>query len=171
MMKFLIWASFFFIGITGGEASAQITQKLFILGRSKNCNKICYEARITDGILDAEEPVHAYWIDWAKDSTGSTREELSLLEKNMVYGCKVNRNNNGKSVEMTIVSYPERTITVSLQNGKATAQTVIDSRISYLDSIFIRYRETRMFPKVTAIELFGRAVKGNAVHYETIKPY
>jgi hypothetical protein len=171
MNRFLTLISFFLVGIIAGEAHAQTTQKLFTLGRNKNSNKVCYEARITKyGLLDAEEPVRAYWIDFVNDSTGNTVEELSLLEKNMVYGCKVNRKNDGKSVEMSIVSYPERTITVSLQDGNATAQTLIDNRTSYLDSIFIRYRETRMFPKVTAIELFGRAVKGNSASFESIKP-
>jgi hypothetical protein len=171
MNYFLALFFLFFVEIIAGEAFAQTTQTLFTLGRNKNDNKVYYEARITnDGLLDAEEPVHAYWIDWAKDSTGKTVEELSLLERNMVYGCKVNRRENGRHVEITIVSYPDKVITVSLQNGKATAQAIIDGRVCYLDSIFIRYRETRMFPKVTAIELFGRSVKGNAPSYESIKP-
>ena len=171
MRIFHTWIALIFIGIIANEAYSQATQKLFTLGRSKNSNTVCYEARITkDGLLDAEEPVHVYWINWVKDSTGQTCEELTLLEKNVVFGCKVNKKNNGKHIEMTIVSYPDRTINVLMQNGMATAQTIINGRVSYIDSIYIRYRETRMFPKVTAIELFGRAVKDNERHYENIKP-
>jgi hypothetical protein len=171
MNRFLALIFVFFIGSITNEAYPQTTQKLFSLGRNKNSNKVCYEARIAkDGLLDREEPVRAYWINFVKDSSGNTVEELSLLEKNMVYGCKVNGKGDGKSVEMTIVSYPDRTITVSLQNGNATAQTIINGHPSFIDSIFIRYRETRMFPKVTAIELFGRALKGNASLFESIKP-
>jgi hypothetical protein len=171
MMKAFDWVTLFLVGIVASEACAQTTQLLFTLGRSKNSNKVCYEAQINrDRLFDAEEPVHAFWIDWAKDSTGKTHEELSLLEKNMVYGCKVNKKVDGKLISMTIVSYPDRIINISIQNGKAMAQTVIDGSVSYLDSIFILYRETRMFPKVTSIELFGRAVKGGVLQYEKIKP-
>jgi hypothetical protein len=162
---------FLIFGIIADELIAQSTQKLFMLGRSKNSNKVCYEARITSGgLLDPEEPVHAFWIDCAKDASGRTFEELSLLEKNMVYGCKVNKRIGGKYLEMTIVSYPERPIRILIQNGKATAQTIINGCASYIDSIFIRSSETRMFPKVTSIELFGRALKGNARLQEMIKP-
>jgi hypothetical protein len=152
-----------------GEAYAQGGNLLFILERSKNVNQVCYEARITtDGLLDPIEPIHVYWINWVKDPTGKTREELTLLEKNIVYGCKVNKTVDGKYCSIAIVSYPERAFKVSLQNGKAVAETIINGQASYLDKIFIRYRETKMFPKVQYIELFGRAVSSDEPQYEKI---
>jgi hypothetical protein len=153
------------------ETFTQSTQLLFSLGRSKNINRVFYEAQIAeDSLLNPKEPIHVYWILWAKDSTGRIREELSLLEKNMAYGCKIEKYDGRKYCLMTIVSYPDRVISVSLLEGKATAEIVIDKNVSYLDSIFIQYRETRMFPKVNYIELFGRAVKTGAPQYEKIKP-
>jgi hypothetical protein len=154
-----------------GHAFTQSTQLLFSLGRSKNINRVFYEAQIAqDGLLNPKEPIHIYWILWAKDSTGRIREELSLLEKNMAYGCKIEKYEGRNHCSMIIVSYPDRVIDVSLHEGKVTAQIVIDKNVSYLDSVFICYRETRMFPKVNYIELFGRAVETGVPQHEKIKP-
>ncbi len=154
----------------GGQARAQSVEPLFILERSKNANQVHYEARITrEGLLDPVEPVHVFWINRVKDPSGNTREELTVIERNMVYGCKVNKKIDGKYVSLTIVSYPEKPIKVSLQNGKATAEIDINGQVSYLDKIYISYRETRMFPKVNYIELFGRSVKNGDVQYEKIR--
>jgi hypothetical protein len=152
------------------EARAQSTGFLFVLERSKNINQVYYEARITrDGVLDQAEPIHVFWVNRVKDSTGNTREELSVIERNMVYGCKINKRVDGKYVSMTVVSYPDRSITVSLKDGKPVAEVTINGQTAYLDKIYISYRETRMFPKVNYIELFGRAIKTDEAQYEKIK--
>jgi hypothetical protein len=159
------------IAVMAQTASSQSANLLFTLERNKNVNKVYYEAKITkDGVLDLREPIHVYWIVWAKDSTGKTREELSLVEKNMVYGCKVSKKANSNNFTMTIVSYPDRVITVLILDGKAVAQTMINGSPAYLDKIYINYRETRMFPKVNYIELFGSSVKTGEPQYEKIKP-
>ena len=69
---FLILSSVFLV--TGTAASRTVapctTQPLFVIERSKNANKVYYEARLTgDGVLDVHRPVHAYWVNWEKDST------------------------------------------------------------------------------------------------------
>ena len=169
MIKLFSVVTFYFAAIAAREADAQSAHLLFILERSKNVNQVCYEARITpNGLLDPVDPVHVYWINWVKDPTGKTREELSLIEKNIVYGCKFENDVEGEYISLTIVSYPDRAFTISMKNEKAVAKTVIDGTDSYLDKIYIDYRETRMFPKVNYIELFGRAVKTGEPRYEKI---
>jgi hypothetical protein len=169
-MKLFKAMIFFFALLTAHEARAQSTGFLFLLERSKNANQVYYEARITrEGVLDPAEPIHVFWVNRVKDSTGNTREELSVIERNMVYGCKLNKRVDGKYVSMTVVSYPDRLITVSLQNGKPVAEIAINGQSAYLDKIFISYRETRMFPKVNYIELFGRSIKTDEAQYEKIK--
>jgi hypothetical protein len=163
-----VWI-FFFTVMIGSEARAQSAQALFILERSKNLNQVVYEARIKkEGVIDPSDPIHVYWINRVKDPTGKMREELSLIEKNMVYGCKVIKKANGDHINFAIVSYPERTIEVFLQNGKAWAEIVINGQLSRLEKIYISYRETRMFPKVNYIEIFGRSEKNGDVQYEKI---
>jgi hypothetical protein len=154
-----------------GISYSQSTQPLFFLQRNANANKVYYEARIdTNGALDKREPVHVYWILWAKDSTGKTHEELNLLEKNMAYGLKLKRDNKTGILSISLVAFPQRVISVVLENGMAKARTVIDGRVSYLERVYINSRETKMFPKVNYIELFGADVKNGEGRYEKIFP-
>jgi hypothetical protein len=141
-----------------GTVFSQSTQLLFSLERNKNSNKVYYEANVDKvGALDMRDPIRIYWILWKKDSTGKTREDLTLMEKNMVYGCKIDKKSTPDHLGMTIVSYSDRKINVVIQNGKAVAEIMINDSLAYLDKIYIHSRETRMFPKVNYIELFGRA--------------
>ncbi|HAJ80124.1 MAG TPA: hypothetical protein DCO75_10165 [Fibrobacteres bacterium] len=55
-------------------------------------------------------------------------------------------------------------------NNKAVAEIIINGRNSYIDKVYINSRETRMFPKVNYIEIFGRDVKTNEAMYEKITP-
>jgi len=154
-----------------GISFSQTVQPLFYLQRNVNANNVYYDARITaGGVIDAHDPVHVYWILWAKDTTGKTTEELSLLEKNMAYGLKIRRNRKANSFIVTLSAFPQRAITIFMENGKARAQTVIDGRVSYLEKIYSSSRETKMFPKVNYIELFGIEVKNGEPRYEKILP-
>ena len=163
-----------FIGaimVFAGLASAQTTQHIFTIERSTNSNKIYYEARITaDGAIDQRRPVHGYWVLLARDSTGKTREELNLFEKNMAFGLKTRRDAKKNVFTMTLAAYPKRAIMLFMEKGKAVAQTVINGRISYLEKIYISSSEAKPLPKVNYIELFGTDGATGEGKYEKITP-
>ena len=96
---FLILSSFF--PAAGAPVPLTATHPLFVIERSKNANKVHYEARLTgEGVLDVRKPVHAYWVNWEKDSTGKTCEELNLIEKQMAFGFSVaGRSRSRRAVE------------------------------------------------------------------------
>lgn len=61
-----------------------------------NINTVVYSAKLVDGKLDEAEPIHVYWINFAKDirykdiffflSSGKDQEELNFVEKKSAYG-------------------------------------------------------------------------------------
>jgi hypothetical protein len=154
-----------------GFSTARTTQQLFYIERNKNSNKVYYEAIIdSNGMMEKHVPIHIYWILWAQDSTGNKREELSLIEKNMGYGLKMSPNKNRKFFTASLSAFPDRSIVFRMVNNKAVAEIIINGRNSYIDKVYINSRETKMFPKVNYIEIFGRDVKTNEAMYEKITP-
>ncbi|MDD5675121.1 MAG: DUF4833 domain-containing protein [Chitinivibrionales bacterium] len=143
-----------------GVLAAQQTKPLFFIERSKNSNKLYYEANLTAaGAIDARKPVRVYWILWAKDSTGVIRENLSLFESKEAYGFSVKIDPNAGSLVMKIVSCPARPLKIYLRDGKAIAETTIDGHAFALDKLFIKTREHTLVPKVDYVELFGKDLK------------
>jgi hypothetical protein len=89
-----------------GIALAQTTQPLFMIERTKNANKLYYEAVINkNGAISAKEPVKAYWILWARDSTGKTTEPLSFLEKKVAYGFNIEPDPSGTHFNMCLKQF------------------------------------------------------------------
>jgi hypothetical protein len=158
-----------FLLVVAAQVPAQETRQLFTLEHNTNSNSVYYEARIAaDSLLDSRQPIHAFWVMWAKDPTGKTREELTLLEKEKAFGFKVKRSPVRKFVWFSIVPLPHRLIKVSLQNGNPIAETIINGRFSILDKITINSAEKYLIPYVKHIELFGRDVKSGEGTYEKI---
>jgi hypothetical protein len=149
------------------------TQPLFVIERSKNANKVHYEARLTgEGVLDVHRPVHAFWVDWEKDSTGKTYEELNLIEKQMAFGFSVvGRSRSPQSCIMKLVCCPKRPIKVYLNNGAACAETDINGKPAYLHKISVVTREKQtILPQVISVTVFGTDTLTGEEVQETIKP-
>jgi hypothetical protein len=158
-----------FLLVVAAQVPAQETRQLFTIEHNTNSNSVYYEARIAgDSLLDSRQPIHAYWVMWAKDPTGKTREELTLLEKEKAFGFTVKRSPVRKFVWFSIVPLPNRLIKVSLQNGNPVAETVINGRFSILEKISIFAVSRYYIPHVNHIELFGRDVKCGEGTYEKI---
>ncbi len=157
-------------GTTALTASAY-TQPLFIIERSKNANEVHYEARLTgEGVLDVRTPIHAYWINWEKDSTGKSREELNMFEKRMAFGFSVGRSRSPQSCVIKLVCCPDRPIKVFISDGTARAETAINARTAYLQKISVVTREKQFMPQVVSVTVFGTdTATGEAVE-ETINP-
>jgi hypothetical protein len=149
------------------------TQPLFVIERSKNANKVHYEARLTgEGVLDVHKPVHAFWVDWEKDSTGKTCEELNLLEKQMAFGFSVvGRSRSPQSCMMKLVCCPKRPIRVFLNNGAACAETAINGQPAYLHKIsVVTCEKQKLLPEVLSVTVTGTDTLTGQEVKETIKP-
>lgn len=131
---------------------------LFYVQRSKNTNAIVYDLnRLPDGTPDPNEPLHAYWIRYASDST---QEDLSYIQSKYAYGI-VSRPYNGQKNEyvMQFVSYNKRNIYLlpTSTPRKYGAFTNINGKLSELKKIFIKLNGgTFWFPTIEYVELIGK---------------
>jgi hypothetical protein len=148
------------------------TQPLFVIERSKNANKVHYEAILTaQGALDAHKPVHAFWINWEKDSTGKCREGLNLIEQRMAFGFSVDRSRSPQACIIKLVCCPKRPIKVYLSDGSARAETTINGQSAHLIKISVITREKKKFlPQVLSVIIYGTVVATGEAVEETITP-
>lgn len=145
--------------VLAGAGLAQCGQPLFHIEHSINANKLYYEAVVTkDGLIDPKHPISAYWIMWAKDSSGARREKMTWIEKQRAYGFKVKRDPSKTYFWMTLVSYPKRLIEVFMQDKRAVARIIINEKLAYLEKIHINSDGDHFLSKVNFIELFGKDV-------------
>lgn len=152
----------------GGLAIAQSNQPLFHIERTKNANKLYYEANIkADGKIDAGDPVRAYWIMWAKDPSGKTTEGMNWIERAKVYGFWIKPDSAGQAFRMTLKPFPERLIKIYMQSDSARAEMVIDGRPSYFQRMFIYSKGDS---KPDSIRLFGRDRETGARQMELFLP-
>ncbi len=154
--------------VLSGIVLAQTTQPLFLIERTKNSNKLYYEANITkNGEINAKEPIKAFWIMWAKDSTGQTTEPLSFIEKKMAYGYNVEPDPSGKHFNMTLKPFKERLIKIFLQNGTVRAEMIINSQPSIFEKMYIYSKGDS---KPDSIKLYGTEIESGVRKYELVIP-
>ena len=144
---------------------------LFVIERSKNANKVHYVARLTkEGVLDVRKPVHAFWINWEKDSTGKDHEELNLVEKRMAFGFSIGKCRSPQSCTMKLVCCPKRPIKVYVSEGTARAETTINGQPAHLEKISVVTREKKMMPQVLSVTVSGTDIATGEAVEETITP-
>jgi hypothetical protein len=154
-------------GLVPTAAEADL-QPLFTIERSKNANVVHYDARLgADGKLDPKEPVVAYWIMLAEDGH---REDLNWVEKKKAYGFDIKPDSAGDGYRMTVVSAPDRQITVRIEGKAARAELAIDGHPAILEKMYINSTDGVLGPKVHYIELHGKDVKTGEKRFEKIVP-
>jgi hypothetical protein len=178
-MRFMKLSSMF-TALTAGilfflamEASANQSNRFFYIERSSNANKVYYEARVaSDGTWDKRDPVHVFWILWAKDSSGKKREELSVLEKNMAYGLKISSGRINDGYVANIVAFPDKPIMFCMKGGSVWAEAVIEGHNSFLDKIYVDIKESKLLPlpKVNYVVVSGRDAITGELRTEKIIP-
>lgn len=167
MKKAMWW--FAVVALLAAPAAAQIkTSPLFIIERSKNANVVHYDARLTsEGKLDPKEPVIAYWILLAEDGR---REKLSWLEKKMAYGFTIKPDPSVNGYKMSLVSAPEKQITVKKEKDAVRAEAVIDGRPAVLEKMYINASDGLTGPKVRYIEVYGKDLQTGEKRREKMVP-
>ncbi len=142
-------------------------QRLFRIERSKNANIVVYDAQLRrDGELDAKKPVIAYWLKLAQDGA---RGKLSLMQKRFAYGFKAKFVDDDTLV-LKMSADIDRDIVVDVVDGVSRAFVEIGGHRAVLDRIYVKSIETKMWPSVEFLELFGVDLETGEQRYERIYP-
>jgi hypothetical protein len=139
---------------------------LFLIQRSTNANVVHYEAKISGGKLNPQEPVIAYWIMAAEDGR---REKLTFLERNEAYGFSTEKDTGtADSYSIRIVSDRQRPIHITVKDGSAIAVTNIGGHQAYLQRIYITTKKVLAVNKTVSAEMYGADVATGEKCYEKI---
>jgi len=149
-----------------------IKNMLFYIQRSMNTNTIIYELNISEnGILNAEEPIKYYYINYANHGE---IEPVSDIQKKYAYGIKIKLTNKEKqsyTFSFNSIKHREFYLIQSTTDKKFHAFCHINKELAVLNNVFIDMENNFIgFPSVYKIELFGKKVVNNVDISETFKP-
>ncbi len=145
--------------------SKKTTQRLFVIERNMNKNTVCYDANLLqDGKLDTDNPIDAYWIDYATDGK---RTELNYIQRRMAYGFTFEKTAAG-NIYVTLKAFEKRKILLTTDSrGNSLALLKINGTDARLTKIFVTAKP-KMYTNVEFIELFGIDIKSGKNLYEKI---
>ncbi len=145
--------------------SKKLNQRLFVIERNMNKNTVCYDASILqDGTLNTENPIDAYWMDYATDGK---RSELNYIQRRMAYGFRFEKTALG-NIYVTLKAFNKRKILVSVDDkGNPHALIKINGIDANLTKIFVTAKP-KMYTTVEYIELYGNDIKTGKTLYEKI---
>jgi hypothetical protein len=157
------------LAVAGGvHADEPRRDALFHIERSKNANIVQYDARVTaDGLLDAKEPVVAYWVRHAEE--GQVKE-LSWIQKTFAYGFTATLNDAKDSATLDMAAKLGRSIVVRRNDGDYRALAEINGVASYIDRIYVQSSGKGKSTQVEYIEIHGWSVNGQVPQFERFSP-
>lgn len=128
-------------------------RQLFYLQRDPNTNTIIYGLNVKDNKLDADNPVHAFWIKYAE---GAKKEELTFIQRKFAFGINATQTRNG-SYDLHIAAYKKYTLHLMKDaSGEYHTYGIINNRLAIMQRVFIRINGGLLFfPNVVYIELKG----------------
>ena len=129
-------------------------ERLFYVQRTPNANTIIYDLNLnSDGKLNTDQPVKAYWIKYAEKGQ---KEELNYIQRKFAYGLNVKALNNG-NYDIRFVSYKKFPLTL-MRSGDGTYHifALIAQKQVILNRIFVKIDGgTFWIPNVTYVEVKG----------------
>ncbi len=144
-------AFLFGTGLAGFGLAAP-PKTLFQITRSKNENRVLYDARLdASGRFERDRPLDVYW---RMDAEDGRREELTALERSLAYGVTVKNVSASGVVTVSIAAMP-RPIRLAASSSGIRGTTKIAERDARLASIFVQARETLLLPAVEYVDLVG----------------
>jgi hypothetical protein len=176
LRRFLLTGCFFFACFMSVMAQSAVKypiptgnpNQLLFLQRDPNTNTIVYELNIkSNGELDTENPVHAYWIRYQDKGQ---KEELNYIQRNFAYGLKSKTLSKDQYV-LHFVSY--KTKLFYLKKGadnKFSLFTDINKKQAIIKQIFVRVKGGSFWlPNVEYVELKGTDPTNGAEVVERMK--
>lgn len=142
-------------------------KQLFYLQRPPNTNTVIYELNMENGVLDKKQPIHAYWISYAKK--GQT-EELTDIQRKYAYGIKTTLLDDN-SYECHIVAYKK--LKLYLKEGEDKQYhiyTNVNDKQIIVNRIFIAVNGGSLFkPHIDYVQLNGIDAATGTATEERIK--
>ncbi len=142
-------------------------KQLFYLQRPANTNTLVYELNIENGIINKQNPIHVFWINYA--GNGQT-EELSDIQRKYAYGIK--------AIEITenifecyLVAYKKLIITIQEGEDKQYhAYATVNDKKMVINRIWLQVKGGSLFkPRIEYVEMKGvDAITGTSIE-EKIK--
>ena len=141
---------------------------LMYLQRDPNTNTIIYELNVKNNKLDADNPIHVFWIKFAEKSQ---HEELTFVQRKFAYGINTKRLAEDE-YEMHIVSYKKCALRLMRgADNEFHVYATINGKTAVLKRIFIRIKGGSLFfPNVQYIELSGTDVATGLAESQQFKP-
>ncbi|BAV08717.1 Phosphatidylglycerophosphate synthase [Filimonas lacunae] len=127
---------------------------LFYLQRTPNANTIMYDLNIKDGLIDKDDPVHAYWIRYTEQKQ---KQELNFVQRKFAYGIKAKDLGNNK-FELHFVSYKKMPLYLEYSPTEKTyhAYATVNSKYLRLSRIFIMINGGSFWsPNIEYVEIKG----------------
>lgn len=127
--------------------------QLFYLQRTPNTNTIVYELNYNKTVLDAEEPIHVYWIRYTEQGQ---KEELNLIQRKFAYGVKSTLISKDK-YRFHFVSYKKFPMfLVKGANNRYNVFATINQKQVILNRIFVKINGGSFWtPNVEYVEVKG----------------
>jgi hypothetical protein len=127
--------------------------QLFYLQRTTNANTIVYELNNKNGVLDEDEPIHAFWIRY--DEQGQ-KAELNYIQRKFAYGLKTDLVSKDK-YEVHFVCYKKFNMYLMKgANNKYNLYATINQKQAILNRIFVKIDGGSFWsPSVDYVEIKG----------------
>lgn len=143
------------------------SKQLFYLQRPANINTLIYELNIENGVVNKQNPIHVYWINYA--GNGRT-EELNDVQRKYAYGIKTTEVSDNV-FECYLVAYKKLLLTVQEGDDKQFhAYATVNEKKMIIKRIWLQVKGGSLFkPRIDYVELKGiDPVTGSAIE-ERIK--
>jgi predicted small secreted protein len=143
------------------------THLLFYLQRPVNTNTVIYALNLVNEVPDQENPIHIYWINYAKNAK---QEELTDLERKYAYGIKLNKIAENE-FEFYLVSYKKMKLLLKQGNDKQFhVFGDINNKQLIIERIYLAVKGGSLFkPRIDYVEIRGVDVNTGVVVEERIK--
>jgi hypothetical protein len=143
------------------------TNHLFSIERNKNGNCVHYDVSLRENDdLAGPDPVTVHWV-----LENGKMEELNLVQRKYAYGILLQERLEKNRLRIVLAAFKDLQIIVERVNGDYKAVVPINGVQSILDKIYVKAEERRVgFPKITFIDVFGRALNTHSPVQERILP-
>jgi len=149
------------------EGPFRKTDHLFSIERNKNRNCVHYDVLLNENEDLADgDPVTVHWVL----ENGQT-EDLNLIQRRYAYGILSQERLEKNKFRIMLAAFKDWKIIVEKVDGNYKAVVPINGIQSILDRVYVKAEENRMgLPKVTFIDIFGRALNSHSALRERIIP-
>lgn len=143
--------------------------RLFYVQRDPNTNTVIYELNADrNGELDADQPVHPYWIKYADKGQ---KDELNYIQRKFAYGLNTKQVKPGV-FDVRFVCYKKLVMTLMKHtDGKYHIFATIGKKQAILNRIFAKIEGGSFWlPNIVYVELKGIETETGKEITERFKP-